>query len=322
MSTLSRLAVTALAVACCAHAHAQSYPAKPVRLIVGFAPGGGTDILARALGAKLTEFWGQQVVVENRPGATGTIGADFVAKAPADGYTLLLGSVNSNAIAPSIFAKLPYDPLKDFAGVAYVGYNINTLVVHPSIPARTVQELIALARSKPGQLTSASAGLGSTQHLALEMFKLSAKVDIIHVPYKGSGQAILDLVGGNVSMNFDVMPPVIEHIRQGRLRALAVTTLKRSSQLPDIPTMSESGLKGFEMSNWYAVFGPANTPRDIVAKLNADFNRALQDPAVRKRLTDAGTEVGGATPEWLDGYVRTEVVKYAKLVKDARVQID
>ncbi len=321
MSKLGRLIALSLIFGS-SHAQAQSYPAKPVRLVVGFAPGGGTDILARGIGQKLSEYWGQQVVVENRPGATGTIGADFVAKAIPDGYTLLLGSVNSNAIAPSIFPKLPYDPVRDFASIAYIGYNLNVLVVHPSIPARNVAELIALAKAKPGQLTSASAGLGSTQHLALEMFKLYTKVDIIHVPYKGSGQAILDLVGGTVSMNFDVMPPVIEHIRHGRLRALAMTTAKRSPQLPDVPTMDEAGLKGFEMSNWYAVFGPANTPKDIVAKLNADFNRALQDPAVRKRLTDAGTEIGSASAEWLDGYVRTEVVKYAKLVKDARVHLD
>ena len=322
MSTLGRLIAVSLIFGCCQQSQAQSYPAKPVRLVVGFAPGGGTDILARGLGQKLTEYWSQQVVVDNRPGATGTIGADFVAKAVPDGYTLLLGSVNSNAIAPSIFPKLPYDPVRDFASIFYVGYNPNVLVVHPSIPARNVKELIALAKARPGQLASASAGLGSTQHLALEMFKLYTRVDIIHVPYKGSGQAILDLVGGTVSMNFDVMPPVIEHIRQGRLRALAMTTAKRSPQLPDVPTMDEAGLKGFEMSNWYAVFGPGGTPRDVVARLNADFNRALQDPGVRKRLTDAGTEIGGGSAESLDSYVRTEVVKYAKLVKDARVQID
>ena len=302
---------------------AQQYPAKPVRLVVGFAPGGGTDLLARVIGAKLTEYWGQQVVVENRPGATGTIGADFVAKAPADGYTILLGSVNSNAIAPSVFRKLPYDPVRDFSSIAYVGYAPNIFVVHPSLPVKTVKEVIALAKAKPGQLASASSGPGSTQHLALEMFMTYTSVKIIHVPYKGSGQAVLDLIAGNVQMNFDVVPPIIEHVRSGRLRPLAATTLKRASQLPDTPTLDEVGLKGFEMANWYSYFGPSGVPRDIVAKLNNDINRALQDPAVRKRLTDAGNEIGGRmTPESLDAYVRSEVAKFAKVVKDAGVQIE
>jgi len=322
MSTPGRLAAALLTCGVCSLASAQSYPVKPVRLVVGFAPGGGTDILARTIGQKVIEYWGQQIIVDNRPGATGTVGADFVAKAPPDGYTLLLGSVNSNAIAPSVFPKLPYDTVRDFSSIVYVGYNPNVLIVHPSIPVRSVKELVTLAKSRPGQIASASAGVGSTQHLALEMFKLATGVDIIHVPYKGSGQAILDLVGGTVSMNFDVMPPVIAHIRQGRLRPLAITTLKRSGQLPDVPTMIEAGVKDFEMSNWYAAFGPAGLPRDIVARVNTEFNKALQDPVVRKRLTESGTEVGGGTAESLTSLVQSETVKYAKLVKDARVQLD
>jgi len=301
---------------------AQTWPAKPIRLMVGFAPGGGTDIVARVLAQKLSEWWGQQVVVENRAGATGTIAADFVAKSAPDGYTLLMGHVNSNAIAPTLFKKLPYDAVKDFASVTYVGYVPNVLTVHPSLPTKTVKDLIALAKSRAGELTCASSGTGSTQHLALEMFMTITGTKIIHVPYKGSGQAIVDLVAGQVQMNFDTMPPVLDHIRGNRLRALAVTTPKRAEQLPDVPTFVETGLKGFEMTNWYGVVAPAATPRDVVNKINADLNKALADPAVRKRLADVGTEIGGGTAESFDAFVKTEIVKYTKLVKAANVQLD
>ncbi len=318
----SPLIACTLLTAIAAPAFAQSYPAKPVRLLVGFAPGGGTDIVARVLGQKLSEWWGQQVVVENRAGATGTIAADLVAKAPADGYTLLMGHVNSNAIAPTLFKKLPYDAVKDFASITYVGYVPNVLTVHPSLPTKNVKELIALAKTRTGELTCASSGTGSTQHLALEMFMTITGTKIIHVPYKGSGQAIVDLVAGQVQMNFDTMPPVLDHIRGNRLRALAVTTPKRAEQLPDVPTFVETGLKGFEMTNWYGVVAPAATPRDIVNKINADINKALADPGVRKRLADVGTDIGGGTPEAFDAFVKTEITKYTKLVKAANVQLD
>ena len=302
---------------------AQSYPVKPVRLVVGFPPGGGTDLLARTVGGKMTESLGQQVIVDNRPGAAGTVGADHVAKSAPDGYTILFGSVNSNAIAPSIYKKLPYDPVRDFSSIAYLGYAPNVLVVHPSVPVKNVKDLIALAKSRPGQLTSASSGAGTTQHLALEMFKGYTGVNILHVPYKGSGQAVVDLVAGHVLMNFDVVPPIIAHVRDNRLRPIAVTTMNRATQLPDVPTLNESGLKGFEMANWYSVFGPAGLPKDIVTRLNTEVNKALADPAVKKRLTDAGNELGGRSkPEELDAYVRAEVVKYAKVVKDAGIQLD
>ncbi len=305
-----------------APAAAQGYPAKPIRLLVGFAPGGGTDIVARVLAQKLSEWWGQQVVVENRAGATGTIAADLVAKSPADGYTLLMGHVNSNAIAPTLFKKLPYDAVKDFASVTYVGYVPNVLTVHPSLPTKNVKELIALARTRAGELTCASSGTGSTQHLALEMFMTLTGTKIIHVPYKGSGQAIVDLVAGQVQMNFDTMPPVLDHIRATRLRALGVTTPKRTDQLPAVPTLAETGLKGFEMTNWYGVVAPAATPRDIINRINADLNKALADPAVRKRLADVGTEIGGGTPEWFDAHIRSDIAKYTRLVKVANVQLD
>ena len=315
------IAVIALGLAA-GSAFAQQYPTKPIRMLVGFAPGGGTDIVARVIGQKLSEWWGQQVIVENRAGATGTIAADFVSKAAPDGYTLLMGHVNSNAIAPTIFKKLPYDAIKDFASVTYVGYVPNVLTVHPSLPTKSVKELVALAKSRPGELTCASSGTGSTQHLALELFMTLTGVKIIHVPYKGSGQAIVDLVAGQVLMNFDTMPPVIDHIKSNRLRALAVTTPKRASQLPEIPTLDETGLKGFEMTNWYGVVAPAGVPRDIINKVSADINKALQDPAVRKRLVDVGTEIGGGTPESFDNFIKTEIAKYTKLVKAANVQLD
>ena len=315
------LAVFALALAASA-SYAQQFPTKPIRLLVGFAPGGGTDIVGRVIGQKLSEWWGQQVVVENRAGATGTIAADFVSKAAPDGYTLLMGHVNSNAIAPTLFKKLPYDAIRDFASITYVGYVPNVLTVHPSLPTKSVKELIALAKTRAGELTCASSGTGSTQHLALELFMTLTGVKIIHVPYKGSGQAIVDLLAGQVQMNFDTMPPVIDHIKGNRLRALAVTTPKRASQLPDIPTLDESGLKGFEMTNWYGIVAPSGVPRDIINKVNADINKALQDPGVRKRLMDVGTEIGGGTPEAFDAFVKSEIAKYTKLVKAANVQLD
>jgi tripartite-type tricarboxylate transporter receptor subunit TctC len=322
MPNVTRLIVATALAASASLAAEQQYPTKPVRIIVGFAPGGGTDTVARVLGQKLSEWWGQQVIVENRAGATGTIGADVVAKAAPDGYTLLMGHVNSNAIAPNVFKKLPYNALKDFTTIGYVGYVPNVLTVHPSVPAKSVKELVALAKAHPNELTYASSGVGSTQHLAGEKFTLDTGTRMIHVPYKGSGQAIVDLVGGQVSLNFDTMPPVLEHIKSGKLRALAVTTPKRAEGLPDVPTLAETGLKGFDMTNWYGVMGPAGMSRELVAKLNADINKALQEPAVRRRLVEVGTEITLMTPEQFDAFVKAEITKYAQLVKAANVSVD
>lgn len=303
-------------------AAAQTFPAKPVRMVVGFAPGGGTDFVARVIGQRLGELWGHPVLVENRAGASGTIGAEFVARAPADGHTLLMGHVNSHAIAPNVFRRMPYDPLKDFQMVTYVGYVPNVLALHPSLPVKSIKDLIALARARPGQLTFASSGTGSTQHLAGEMFMNLTGVKMVHVPYKGSGQAIQDLVGGHVSINFDTMPPVLDHIRQGRLRALAVTTPRRAEQLPDIPTLEELGLKGFEMTNWYGVMTPAGTPRATVTQLSAEINRVLKEPAIREKLQSVGTDIGGGSPEEFEALLRSDLAKYARLVKAAGVQVD
>ena len=305
-----------------AAALAQSYPTKPVRMVVGFPPGGGTDVVARVISQKLSEWYGQSVVVENRPGATGTIGADVIAKSAPDGYNLLMGHVNSHGIAPNLFAKLPYDPIKDFAAVAYVGYVPNVLAVHPSVPARSVRELVDLAKSKPGTMNYASSGNGSTQHLAGEMFKQLTGTSIVHVPYKGSGDAIKDLLGGTVNMNFDTMPPVLPHIQAGKLRGLAISTPTRLPQLSDVPTFEEAGIKGFDVTNWYGVMAPGGTPREIVAKLNADINKAMQVPEVRARLEAVGTQLREQSAPQFESFMKAEVAKYAKLIKDANIRIE
>jgi len=322
MKTISYVLSAVVAAGAAAGAYAQQYPSKTIRMIVGFAPGGGTDVVARVIGAKLTESLGQQVIVDNRAGATGTIGADITAKATPDGYTLLMGHVNSHGIAPNLFKKLPYDAQRDFAMIAYVGYVPNVLVVHPSIPAKNVNELVALAKTKPGTLTYASSGIGSTQHLAGEMMKLTTGVNILHVPYKGSGQAIIDLLAGHVAMNFDTMPPILNSVRQNKLRALAVTTPKRASQLADTPTMLEVGLKGFEMTNWYGVMGPSAMNKDSVARLNAEINRIMGMADAKFKLEDVGTQLNPMSTEQFASFLGNEIAKYAKLVKAAGVTLD
>ena len=319
---LKRFVVLAACALVAGSVFAQSYPSKPVRMIVGFPPGGGTDVVARVISQKLTEWWGQPVTVENRAGATGTIGADVVAKSPPDGYTLIMGHVNSHAIAPNLFAKLPYDPIKDFAGASYVGYVPNVLAVHPSINVKSVKELVALLKTKPGQLNYASSGNGSTQHLAGEMFKQLTGTSIVHVPYKGSGDAIKDLLAGVVSMNFDTMPPVMPHIQAGKLRGLAISTPKRVAQLPEVPTFVEEGIIGFDVANWYGVMAPAGTPREIVQKLNTDINKAMQVPEVRARLESVGTQLREQSAAEFEAYMKAEVAKYAKLIKDTGVRIE
>jgi tripartite-type tricarboxylate transporter receptor subunit TctC len=303
-------------------AAAQGWPSKPIRYIVGFPPGGGTDIISRLLAIKLSETLGQQVLVENRPGATGMIGANAVAKSAADGYTILMGHVNSNAIAPNLVEKPLYDPLKDFAQVAYVGYVPNVLTINPNVtPAKTMQELIALAKANPGKLTFASPGVGSTNHLAGEMFKLGAGIDIVHVPYKGSAPAIVDLLGGQITMNFDAMSSVVQYLRDGRMRALAVTTAERDSQYPEVPTVGQSGLKNFEVTNWYGVMAPAGTPREIVARLNTELNRILELPDVASRLDELGTRRNRMTPEQFAEFNRKELEKYRAVAKQTGVRM-
>ena len=320
---LQRFVVAALmAVLSAPGAFAQTYPNKPIRMIVGFPPGGGTDVVARVIAQKLSEWYGQTVVVENRAGATGTIGADVLAKSTPDGYTLMMGHANSHAIAPNLMAKLPYDPIKDFAPVSYVGYVPNVLSLHPSVPAKNMKELVTLLKNNPGKYTYASSGNGSSQHLSGEMFKLLTGTSILHVPYKGSGDAIKDLLAGTVSMNFDTMPPVLEHIKAGKLRGLGISTPKRLAQLPEVPTFAEEGLTGFEILNWYGVMAPAATPREIVNKLATDINKSMREPDVKARLEQVGTQLRELSPEEFGAFMRSELSKYAKLVKDANIRLE
>jgi len=315
-------AAAALMSAVAAPALAQTaWPTKPIRLLVGFAPGGGTDIVARALSNKMSEILGQPVVVENRAGASGTIAAAEVARAGPDGYTLLMGHSNSNAIAPFVLEKVPYDAGSDFSPITYIGYVPNVLVVHPSVPARSVPELITLAKGKPGQYTYASSGVGSTQHLAGALFAKLTDTQLNHIPYKGSGQAVVDLIGGQVNMNFDTMPPVLEHIKSGKLRALAISTPQRLPQLPDVPTFSEVGIKGFEVTNWYSVMGPKGMPTDIVNKIDAAVRKAMADPSINSSLVAQGVQFGGAaTPMQFSDFIKAELAKYQKLVVELNVK--
>jgi len=300
----------------------QQYPVRPVRMLIGFPPGGGTDIVGRIVAQKLSENLGQQVVPENRGGATGMVAAELAARAAPDGYTIMMAHISAMSILPWLYPKMAYDTAKDFAPITLAAIGPNLLVVHPSLPVKNTKELIALAKARPGQLHYASPGSGSVQHLSGELFKLQAKVDMLHVPYKGSGQSIVDLIAGHVQLNFDAVPVVIGHARQGRLRALAVTSEKRSALLPDIPTVSEAGVPGFDMGTWWGLVAPAAVNKDVVAKLYAESIKVLKQPDVRDRLANVGAEPGGNTPEQFGAFIRSESVKYARIVKDANIKID
>ena len=318
LGTLALFAsLTVTAPAC-----AQVYPAKPVRLVVGFAPGGGTDIIARLLAQKLSMSLGQQFVVENRAGATGMIGAKQVATAPADGYTLLMGHVNSQAIAPALMEKPLYDSVKDFAPITYIGYVPNVLVVNPALPAKSVAELIALAKSKPQGLSFASPGVGSTNHLAGEMLKLNSGAPLVHVPYKGSAPAIVDLLGGQVDMNFDAMSSIIQYLKAGRMRALAVTTPQRDPDLPDVPTMTELGFKSFAVTNWYGIVAPASTPAPIIEKLHGELAKILQMADVSRQLAELGVRREPMSPVQFAQFIRSEDAKYRDIAKRTGVRME
>jgi tripartite-type tricarboxylate transporter receptor subunit TctC len=322
MQFVPKLGVAACALWLAMPALAQPYPARAIRVIVPYAAGGGTDLTARVVGAKMAEAVGQQVIVDNRPGGAGMIGADLVAKAAPDGYTVLLATPAEMAINQHLFAKMPYQPDKDFAPVTLAVSTPLILVVHPAMPVKTVKDLIALARAQPGRITSASAGTGGVQHMALELLKMTAKVDIIHVPYKGAGPAIPDLIGGHVDMFFSGMPPAMSQVKAGKLRALAVTTPKRSPAAPDVPTMAEAGVAGFDINNWFAYFVPAGTPAEVVGRINAEINKALRLQEVKDRLSPQGAETVGTTPEELARYVRAESDKYAKLIRASGAKAD
>lgn len=312
----------ALAVAMAGgNAMAQAWPSKPISLIVPFPAGGTTDVLARALGEKLSQSLGQPVIVENKPGAGATLGADFVAKAKPDGYTLLMGAVH-HTIAPSVYKKLPYDFQKDFAPITTVALVPNVLVVNAATPAKNVAELVALAKAQPGKLTYGSNGNGTAQHLIGTQFENATGTEVVHIPYKGSGPLATDLLGGQITMSFDTVTPVLQHIKSGKLRALAVTTNKRSSALPDVPTLDEAGLKGFNIGTWFGVLAPVATPKDVVSRLNAEMVKVIQSPDFRKRMDEIGAEPIGNSTDQMGQQISSETEKFAKLVKDAKVTIE
>lgn len=324
---MSATSVTALVLAlilvAVAPAFAQQYPAKPIRVVVGFPPGGGTDVVARLLSPKLTESLGQQIVIDNRPGATGTVAAGLVAKSPADGYTLLMGHVATNAVAPSVFSKLPFDAEKDFAPITLTASVPSFILVHPSLPVHSVKELIALAKARPGRLTFPSAGNASSPHIAGEMFKTMAEVDLLHVPYKGSGQSMQDLLAGQHPVAFDTLAAATPYVKSGQLRALAVSSAKRVRTFPNLPTVAEAGLPGYEITTWYGLFAAAGTPREIVTRLHAEVNRALNAPDMYERLAGIGAdETRSASPEEFATQIRADIVRYAKVVKAAGIRID
>ena len=301
---------------------AQAWPAKPIRYIVPFPPGGATDIIARAVAGEISKTLGQQVVIDNRGGAGGNIGTDIVAKAAPDGYTILMGTVGTHGINVSLYSKLPYDAVRDFAPVTLVATVPNVLVVHPSVPVKSVKELIAYAKANPGKLNFASSGNGTSIHLSGELFKTMTGVSMVHIPYKGSAPALADLLGGQADLMFDNLPPSLPHIKSGRLHALAVTTARRSAVMPDLPTMAEAGVPGYESGSWFGVLAPAGTPKDIVNRLNAEIVKALAVPEIRERLQAQGAEPVGNTPEQFAAFIRSEITKWAKVVKDSGAKID
>jgi tripartite-type tricarboxylate transporter receptor subunit TctC len=302
-----------------AAASAQSpYPSRPIRFIVPSAPGGGTDITARVVAPKLSEYLKQQVVVENRPGAGTMIGGEAVARAAPDGYTLLVG-ISTLAINPAMYRKVPYDALKDFAPITQLVLTANMLVTHPSVPVRSVKELVAFARARPGQLQYASAGVATNPHLSFELFLSMTGTKMVHVPYKGSGQGLLDVVAGHVPLMMPSVPAALPHAKSGRLRGLGVTSGKRSAAAPDVPTIAEAGVPGYEASQWFGVLAPAGTSRDIITRLHAEITRALKADDVRNRLAADGAEPVGSTPEEFAAFLRAETAKWAKVVKQAGI---
>jgi tripartite-type tricarboxylate transporter receptor subunit TctC len=301
---------------------AQALPAGPVKIIVGFPPGGGTDILARTLAPRLQEMWKVSVVVENKAGAAGVLAADFVAKQPADGNTLLMGHINSHAIAPALNPKLSYNAEADFAPIVLVGVTPNLLVCNVDQPAKTVKDLIALCKARPGHVTFGSAGPASAQHLALELFKHQAQVFAVHIPYRGSAPLITDLIGGQVQYSFDTMTAATPHVRSGKLIAVAQTRPERSKAYPNVPTVAEAGFAGFDATTWYGLIAPGKTNPGLVRRMNEDISKALAMPEVVERLAASGAEDAGGTPERFAQFMQSERAKYAKLVKEANIKID
>ena len=311
-----------IAAFACTVAIAQPYPSKTIRIIVPFAPGGNVDITARLVAPGLQEALGQTVIVENKPGAGGTIGADLVAKSPPDGYTLLMGSNSTFSVAPSLYPNNPYNPLRDFAPVIMIASAPFVLVVNPSLAAKDTKELVAIGKATPGKLTMSSAGTGSSNHLVVELFQEISVARFTHIPYKGSGQALTDLMGGQVNLHFDQITSAASHIQAGKLRALMVTAPRRVPMLPDVPTAAEAGYPTFEATNVTGLIAPAGTPREIVDKLNAATQKVISQAAVREKFAGIGAEATGGTPEQFSAYIRDDLGKWTRIVKDANVKVD
>ncbi|MGZ5167440.1 MAG: Bug family tripartite tricarboxylate transporter substrate binding protein [Burkholderiales bacterium] len=324
MNVLRRCCVAA-ALACAAISgslHAQAYPTKPVRWLVPFPPGGGTDVISRALAQKLTEAWGQQVIADNRPGSGGTIGLAAAAKLPADGYNIVLGQLANVAIAPALYAKLPYDPVKDFTPVTLALTSPLILVAHPSLPAKNVRELIALAKAKPDSVTFGSPGNGTTGHLGTEIIKTAGGVKMTHIPYKGASPAFTGLLSGEISVYMSSIQPAIPMLNAGRVRALGVTSAKRMATLPNVSTISESGLPGYEVTNWYGVMMPAGVPKDVLTKIHGDLVKVLKMPDVQQRFQSEGGDTTSNTPEQFAAFIKTEIAKWGKAVRESGAKVD
>ena len=317
-----KLLFAAVALAFAATAQAQAWPSKPIRYIVIFAPGGTTDILARLIAPKLSDALGQPVIVENRPGAGGNTGAEMIAKAAPDGYTIGSGTVSSHAINATLYSKLPYDPTRDFSPITMLATLPNMLVVHPSVGANSIAELVALLKANPNKYSFGSAGNGTSQHMSGEMFKTMTGTSMQHIPYRGSGPMIPDLLAGTISMSFENITTAYPPVKQGLLKALAVTTQKRSFVAPDVPTMQEAGLAGYDITSWQALFAPAGVPKEIIARLHAETAKALKAPDVAKRLQDLGLDAGGIAPEELAAIIRSDIPRLGKVVRDSGAKVD
>jgi tripartite-type tricarboxylate transporter receptor subunit TctC len=316
MTSACALGITPLA------AVAQTYPAKPIRIIVPWTPGGTADTLARIVGQRLGDALGQQVLADNRPGASGQIGTELVAKSAPDGYTLVLATTAPNSTAPSLYPKLAYDPMKDFAPISVIALTFYVLSVNPAVPVRTIPELVQLAKARPGQLNFSSPGNGTPNHLSGEMFKTMARIEMQHIPFKGSAQAIADVIGGQIPLNFENIAVVLPHIKAGKVRALGVTSAQRNRFLPEVPTIAESGYPGFESVGWFGLMAPAATPRDVLTRLNSETVRILQQPDVNSRILGLGAEVKPTTMSEFEAFNRAQIVKWAKVIKESGARVD
>ena len=322
MNVLRSVVFLCVIAAAAAHAQTGAYPSRPTRIIVGFVAGGPSDLIARMVAQGLSERMGQQFVVENRPGATGAIGAELVAKSPPDGYTLYLASQTTHAVAPALLPRVGYDPLKDFAAIVRVAHNPLLMVVHPSMPVKTFKELVALAKAQPGQINFATGGIGSSPHMSMELIKSLTKIDIVPVHYKGDGAAIIDMLGGHMQLFTASIGTLLPYARSGKLRGLAVTSLKRSAMAPEFPTLDESGLPGFEVLTWFGILGRAGTPREIVTRLNAEILQIVAQPAIREQLLKMGFEIVTNTPEQYAGFLKEEHTRWGKIVRDLNLKAE